>query len=164
MFRVISILLFITVLACSQTIQFSEEKYYEALDTTYTKKGKISFLKDKMKINYEGDDTVLTYFGDTLISQKGSEEKGSQKKELDLRKQPAVKLFFILFEAIYFDKKKILQSYFTIEKNNGISTLTPHKNIAQYIDSVHYKKVGKHLHFLKINLSNNDRILIEETY
>jgi hypothetical protein len=136
---------------------FSESKYYEALETTFNKKGKIHFLKNKIEINYEGDDTLLTYSNDILIT-----KKGETIKTLDLTKNPSVKMFFVLFEAIYFDKKEILQSYFEMKKKGKAVEMLPHKNIAHYIKNVQYKKTNKKLDFLQINLSNEDRIRIEE--
>ena len=143
----------------SQTIQFSEEKYFDSLEMIFYKKGKISFLKDKIEIIYNNDTSILTYSDDRLIKQEGSDIQS-----LDLQTRPAIKMFFILFEAVYFDKKEILQSYFIQKIKSGITHLTPHKSIAIYIKSVQYQKQGKHLRFLEINLTNNDRILIEETY
>jgi len=159
MFKYFFALVVFTFFLCAQTIHFSEEKYFESLEMSFNKKGKISFFKDKIVIVYANDKTILTYSDNLLIK-----EKRSDKVELDLRKKPAVKMFFILFEAIYFDKKEILQAYFTLKTINGITKLIPHKSIATYIKGVAYQKKGKHLDFLKINMSNNDRILIEENY
>jgi len=159
MFKYILVLVFFTFTINAKTIQFSEEKYFESLEMTFYKKGKITFLKDKIEVVYDNDTTVLTYSDNLLIKQKGLD-----KIEVDLRTKPAIKMFFVLFEAIYFDKEKILQAYFTKKTINGVTTLRPNKNIAAYIHSVDYKKRDKHLEFLKIHMRNNDRILIEETY
>jgi len=159
MLKYILLLVLFTFTLYAKTIQFSEEKYFESLEMTFYKKGKITFLKDKIEVIYENDNTVLTYSNNLLIKQKGLD-----KIEVDLRTKPAIKMFFVLFEAIYFDKKKILQAYFTAKTDKGVTTLRPNKNIAAYIHSVHYKKQNKHLEFLKIHMRNNDRILIEETY
>ena len=157
MFRVFVLLYILTSVANAQTMHFSEAKYYDALGTTFNKKGKIRFLKDKIKINYEGDDTLLIYSDNILITQKGE-----TTKTVDLTKEPSIKMFFVLFEAIYFDKKKILQSYFEMKKKDKMVEMTPHKNISDYIKNVQYKKTNKKLDFLQINLSNEDRIRIEE--
>ena len=134
-----------------------EEKYYASLDSTFHKRGNIHFSEHKIEIVYEEDKTRLIVKGDVLIT-----EKGKDKKELDLNKKPAIKIFFILFEAIYFDKKDILQSYFDMTNKEGISILMPKEDIAQYIESVRYYKTAKKLNFLQINLKNSDRIRIEE--
>jgi len=159
MFKYILVLTIFIVSVSAQTIHFSEEKYFDSLEMTFYKKGKITFLKDKIIIAYDNDRNLLTYSNAKLVTQKGLD-----RKVLDLRRKPAIRMFFILFEAVYFDKKKILESYFTLKINNGVTRLTPHKIIATYIESVEYQKKGKYLKFLKINLANNDRILIEENY
>jgi len=157
MFRIFVLLYILTSIANAQTMHFAEAKYYDALGTTFNKKGKIHFLKDKIKINYEGDDTLLIYSDDSLIT-----KNGNNVKTLDLTKEPSIKMFFILFEAIYFDKKKILQNYFEVKKKGKMVEMMPHKNISDYIKNVQYKKTHKKLDFLQINLSNEDRIRIEE--
>ena len=157
MFRTFILLCLLTYVANAKTIYFSEEKYYEAVESTFNKKGKIHFLKDKMEINYDGDDTLLTYSGNILITQKGT-----VVKKLNLITKPSVKMFFVLFEAIYFDKTNILQTYFSMKKIGDTVDMLPHKNIANYIESVQYQKTNTKLDFLQINLSNEDRIRIEE--
>lgn len=158
MFRALVLMLLLSLSIFAQSISFSEERYHGALDATFTKTGKIKFLKHSIEIVYDGDETVLIYNGDLLITQKGD-----VKKELDLSKRPAVKIFFVLFEAVYFDNKKVLESYFSIKETKKFVSLTPHKNISSYVDSVSYKKTDKKLNFLQINLSSKDRIRIEET-
>lgn len=150
------LLLSLTIFA--QSISFSEERYHEALDATFKKTGKIKFLTNSIEIMYDGDERVLIYNGDILITQIGE-----VTKELDLSKRPAVKIFFVLFEAVYLDNRKVLESYFSINETKGLVSLTPHKNISSYVDSVSYKKTDKKLNFLQINLSSKDRIRIEET-
>jgi hypothetical protein len=159
MFKYFLGLVLLTYTLYAQIVHFSEEKYFESLEMIFYKKGKITFLKNQMQIIYTQDNTILTYRDNLLIKQKGS-----TKTELDLRKKPEIKMFFVLFEAIYFDKKKILLSYFKFETTDGITTLIPNENIARYIGSVSYKKKGKHLAFLKINMTNRDWILIEENH
>jgi len=158
MFRTLVFTLLLSLPIFAQSIKFSEEKYHEALDATFKKTGKINFLKHSIEIVYDGDETVLIYNGDLLITQKGE-----TKKELDLSKRPAVKMFFVLFKAVYFDNKKVLESYFTINRAKEFVSLVPRKSISPYIDSVSYKKTNKKLNFLQINLSSKDRIRIEET-
>lgn len=158
MLRALILTLLLSLSLFAQNIKFSEEKYYEALDATLKKTGEISFLKHSIEIVYDGDETVLIYDGNLLITQKGE-----TKKELDLSKRPAVKMFFVLFEAVYLEDKEVLESYFTIREEKEFVSLVPHKSISSYIDSVSYKKTNKKLNFLQINLSNKDRIHIEET-
>jgi len=159
MFRVLLILCLPLLPVFSKTIDFSEEKYIEALGKTFTKKGKISFLKNKIEIVYSHDDSILTYNGEYLIT-----KKNNKITKMDLAKKPSVKMFFLLFEAIYFNKKHVLQTYFSSKKAGGITQLVPNETISQYIEGVRFKKSAEKLDFLDIKLSNKDRIHIEETY
>ena len=159
MFKIL-LILFLTLLPVfAKTIDFSEEKYIEALGKTFIKKGKISFLKNKIVIVYEHDNSILTYDGEYLIT-----KKNNKIKKLDLAKKPSVKMFFILFEAIYFNKKHVLKAYFSRKETGGITQLAPNETISRYIEGVRFKKSTKKLDFLDIKLSNKDRIHIEETY
>ncbi len=158
MFKVLLILCLTVLPAFAKTIDFSEEKYIEALGKTFTKKGKISFFKNKIVIVYDHDDSILTYDGEYLIT-----KKNNKIKKLDLSKKPSVKMFFILFEAIYFNKNKVLKTYFSSKQAVGITQLVPNETISRYIEGVHFKKSAKKLDFLDIKLSNKDRIHIEET-
>jgi len=154
--KIILALFLFTLALSAQSIRFTEAKYYAALDKTLNKKGNIHFTKDAMEIVYD-DKSILRYSGDFLIRQKG---KKTQK--IDLKKKPAMKMFFVLFEAIYFEKKKVLRSYFDMQQVKGIMVLTPKKGISRYITGVRYQKRKKKLDFLEIHLSTKDRIRIEE--
>lgn len=140
----------------SKTIHFHEEKYYDALEKTFIQEGKITFAGEKIQIMYD-DNTTLTYTGDFLYTEK----KGKVQK-LNLDKNPAVKIFFLLFEAIYFNKKEVLKRYFTSEKHNSTVVLTAKENISRYISTVRYQKTKKRLNFLNIELTNKDWVRIEE--
>jgi hypothetical protein len=157
MFRAVCIFLLSVIPIFSQTIHFSEEKYYDALGKTFSKQGKITFSGEKIQIVYDDDNTTVTYTGDFLYTQK----EGKVKK-LDLAKKPAVKMFFLLFEAIYFNKKEVLRRYFTSENLKGTIVLIPKENISHYITIVRYQKTKNRLNFLNIELTNKDWVRIEE--
>ncbi|CAA6818560.1 MAG: Unknown protein [uncultured Sulfurovum sp.] len=146
-----------SIFSWAESIRFVEEKYYEALESTFHKTGTVSFFKDSMLIQYDKDDTLLTYNGDTLIIQKGEEQE-----VLDLNKSIEVKIFFILFEAVYFENEKVLARYFEIEKQKKMIVLKPHRSISSYVEGVSYKKTDSKLDFLQIELRTADRIRIEE--
>jgi len=156
MFRAIVIFIFLLIPVFSKTIHFHEEKYYDALEKRFKQTGKITFANEKIQIIYD-DNTTLTYTGDFLYTQK----EGKIKK-LDLAKNPAVKMFFLLFEAIYFDEKEVLRRYFRSENSEGTVVLMPKENISRYITNVRYQKTKKRLNFLNIELTNKDWVRIEE--
>jgi hypothetical protein len=141
----------------AKSMHFSEEKYHVALDRSLKKKGKITFENDKITIIYEGAENRLIYDGNYLYT-----HKHTKVHKLDLHKNPAVKMFFVLFEAVYLNKQNVLKSYFVVSKKGNTFILQPKKNIARYIKSMQYSKLKNRLLFLTISLGNGDRIHIEE--
>ena len=140
----------------SQTINFYEEKYYDALETTFNTEGDIIFAGEKIQILYD-DHTILTYTGHFLYT-----EKEGKTTKINLDKKPEVKMFFILFKAIYFNKQEVLDRYFMRQGSKDIVVLLPKENVSPYITIVRYQKVKKRLNFLEIKLTNKDWIRIEE--
>ena len=150
--------LFCTLFLEAKSIHFTEDRYFDALGKSTERKGKITFSKSAIDIVYTTDHTHVRYDGHTLLT-----EHGNKVKRLDLRKKPAVKMFFVLFEAIYFDKQAVLDNYFIRQQEKHTVLLLPKGNVSHYITKVRYRKGKKKLHFLQIDLANNDRIRIEET-
>ena len=157
MARFIPILLLLTLFLSAKTIQFSEEKYHEALDKSFTKEGNITFLDKSMEIEYKNTKEKLIYSGNLLVI-----EKAGERKEINIENKPSIKMFFVLFDAIYFERKEILDSYFNNKTENSVQKLMPKALIASYIDSVIFKKSNQKLIFLEINFHSGDRIHIEE--
>lgn len=148
---------FLSLFLSAQSIYFKETKYHHALDSSFSKQGQIFFEKDVIKIRYANQ--TLAYSGNSLTL-----TKGNKIHHVNLETKPSLKMFFILFEAIYFEKEEILQHYFeVIKKKDTLSVhLKPLKGIDKYISSVAYQKTKNKLDFLQINLSSLDRIRIEE--
>lgn len=157
MFRILLFMATLSIGLLAESINFSEEKYHEALESTFHKTGTVNFLKDSMEIKYDGDERLLIYQDDLLITQEGE-----QRDELDLTTRPDVKIFFMLFEAVFFDKKEILEDYFDLEEKTNMTVLTPNSSIRSYVEEVSYKKIERKLKFLQINLTTEDTIRIEE--
>ena len=156
MFKIIVFFIFLMIPIFSKTIHFYEEKYYDALEKTFTQEGKITFAGEKIQIIYDNN-TTLTYTGDFLYT-----EKNGKVKKVNLDKKPAVKMFFLLFEAIYFNKTEVLKRYFTSEKLKNTVLLTAKENISRYIRTVRYQKTKNRLDFLNVELTNKDWVRIEE--
>lgn len=157
MFRFFIFLYIFTLFSSAKTIHFSEEKYHEALDTSFTKEGNITFLDEQIEIVYFEDNSKLRYSENLLII-----EKDGQKREIDLSEKPEIKMFFTLFRAIYFDEKSIIDSFFTTSIFDNIITLTPLSMVSPYIEKVSYQKTEEKLIFLEIIFTLEDRIRIEE--
>jgi len=157
MFKILLLALLFNALISAKSVHFMEEKYYASLDKTISKKGLISFRNQKIAIRYDNETRSIEYDGTYLRTYTGK-----QVKKVNLDQKPAIKMFFMLFESVYFNKTNTLSSYFDIKKKDHSVTLSPKKNVAQYISSMHYKKEKGKLHFLDIHLANGDRIHIEE--
>ena len=151
------IIVYMTLLVNADSMKFVESRYHYALDATFKQVGVISFTKEYIEINYVKQHKILKYTGDILTT------KYKDKKEiLDLNSNPSVKLFFLLFDAIYFEKKMFLTSYFKVSKAKSQIILTPKKKISSFIKKVTYHKEKNKLLYLNIVMTNKDRIKIEE--
>jgi len=152
------LLLFI-LLSCyiyADIVDFKEERYIYAVDNSFIRKGTILFEKDKIEVFYKNDSKILIYSNDNLTV-----KDEDSTYDIDLEKNIHMKIFFNLLEAIYNDEKIKLEEYFNIKIDNNTVFLDPKDLIANYISSISYKKTEK-LDFLKIELSNEDRIEIEQ--
>lgn len=141
----------------SQTINFKETKYIDALDNEIKKTGYIHFGKDFIETSYINDEEVLLFKDEFLYIKKANESI-----EIDLNRDMAKKIYFTILEAIYLDDLTNLELYFEIKKENKKITLTPKSVVASYLKSIEFKK-DKKLEFLIIYMLNNDRIRIEQT-
>ena len=157
MFKIVILIMMLLEVLSAKSMHFMEEKYHAALDKTLKKKGNITFEKGKIRIVYEGSKNSLLYEDNYLYT-----TKQTKVQKLDLRKKPAIKMFFVLFEAVYLNKQNVLKTYFNITKKGNTFMLYPKKSIAPYIKAMRYSKVKNKLLFLTISLSNGDRIHIEE--
>ena len=163
MFKIFITLFIFSISTFALTINFSEEKYHEAIDSSFTKEGNITFLDNSIEVAYKDDDAKVIYHDENLtIVEKG------EKKEIDLESRPEVKMFFTLFRAIYFEDKALLEEFFKLTVFDGVTTLSPNAVVSNYIDKVRYKKSRESnnskvkLDFLEINFALGDRVRIEE--
>lgn len=140
----------------SQTINFQEVKYIDALGTQTKKFGTIEFNEEFIKSSYKNSDEVLLFKEETLFI-----KKGEQTQEIDLNRDMPKKIYFSILEAIYLDDLSNLELYFEIKKENSEITLSPKSVVAKYVKEIKFKKTSK-LDFLKIYMLNNDRIEIEQ--
>jgi len=157
MFKILMLFTLLSLSLFSKTVHFSEEKYHEAIDATFTKEGNITFLDKSVEVVYFDDKSRLFYSGERLTM-----ERKGKKREVDIGKKPEIKMFFTLFRAIYFDDREELLSFFKIERFQGITTLIPLELVSNYIKRVEYKKIEEKLIFMEIWFASEDRVRIEE--
>lgn len=151
---------FIIFLLCidlfSKTIHFKESKYIEALGQSITKTGYIIYKKDSIETSYKNNDEILIFKDDTLFIK--NEDKNT---EIDLNRDIGKKIYFTILEAINTNDLSNLELYFEIKQQNNEVLLKPKDIIANYLQSIKYKKEEK-LDYLHINMLNGDRISIEQ--
>jgi hypothetical protein len=156
MFRVFIFIISLVISVNASIIHFEEEKYIEVLDNSIKKEGTLEFLDKKLKLKYKHSKRVLTYENDILTIQAGD-----AIQEIDLTKQLALKISFLLIESIHYNKIKVLEEYFIINKENNITFLKPKEMLINYIISVEYKKT-KTLEYLTIHMTNGNKTTIRE--
>ena len=140
----------------AQTINFLEEKYVELINDTIIKKGTLSFETNQISLNYKGSDKTLVYKNDLLLIKT---KKDIQK--IDSKNQFALKIVFLIIEAINKNDFKTLKRYFIVEESNTQITLTPNGNLKNYISDIKFKK-NKKLEYLTINMKNGNKTTIRE--
>ncbi len=122
----------------ASTINFQEEKYIEVIDNTVFKKGSLDFKENQITLKYKNSNRVLIYKEDNLTIKIAEETQ-----TVDLNKQIALKMIFLLIEAIHTNDLQTVQEHFKIHKKNKTTTLEPLGSLTNYIENVEYKKDKK---------------------
>lgn len=140
----------------ASTINFQEEKYIEVIDNSVFKKGTLDFKENKISLKYKNSNRVLIYEDDNLTIKSGEDIQ-----RVDLNKQLALKMIFLLIEAIHTNDLKTLEEYFLIKKEKQTTLLEPKESLKNYIKNVEFKK-DKKLDFMTIKMTNGNITTIRE--
>ena len=140
----------------ASTINFQEEKYIEVIDNTVFKKGTLDFKENQITLKYKNSNRVLIYKEDNLTIKT---EEDTQT--IDLNKQIALKMVFLLIKSIHINDFKTLEEHFNIYEKKKVITLEPKSSLKSYITYVEYKK-DKKLDFLTIKMTNGNITTIRE--
>jgi len=155
MFRFLIICVFF-IFSDASSINFQEEKYIEVIDNTVFKKGILDFKENEITLKYKNSNRILIYKDDNLTIQNGEDIQ-----IIDLNKQIALKMVFLLIESIHTNDLKTLEEYFDIYEKKKVITLEPKSSLKSYITYVEYKK-DKKLDFLTIKMTNGNITTIRE--
>lgn len=154
--KTILILILLTNFIFAKNIFFTEIKYINSLDSTFTRKGTISFLKNKIILKYNNFNEKLIYKNDKLfIKNKNS------LKEIQKNNHVNLQILFLLINSIHKNNFLILEQYFNILNSNKEILLKPKKNLTNYIEYIKFKKNTK-LEYINILLKNKDYIKIRQ--
>jgi len=156
MFKIVSMMIFCMMVSNASIIHFEEEKYIDVLGNSIRKKGTLEFAQDTIKLQYQNSNRVLIYKDDNLQIQIDDEIQN-----INLNNQIALKMLFLLMQAIYTNDIEMIKEYFFIQKENDTTLLTPKENIKNYILSVEFKK-NTQLEFIKVSMRNKNIITIRE--
>lgn len=140
----------------ASTINFQEEKYIEVIDNSVFRKGTLDFKENKISLKYKNSNRVLIYENDNLTIKNGEDIQ-----RVDLNKQLALKMIFLLIEAIHTNDLKTLEEYFLIKKEKQTALLEPKESLKNYIKNVEFKK-DKKLDFMTIKMTNGNITTIRE--
>jgi len=140
----------------ASTINFQEEKYIEVIDNSVFRKGTLDFKENKISLKYKNSNRVLIYEDDNLTIKSGEDIQ-----RVDLNKQLALKMIFLLIAAIHTNDLKTLEEYFLIKKEKQTTLLQPKESLKNYIKNVEFKK-DKKLDFMTIKMTNGNITTIRE--
>jgi len=157
MLRLFFVMLLPLSLLFGEAIPFREQRYLYALDKTVEREGVISFTKEGLDITYAKDLQRVLYRQERLIL-----VEGEKKKVIDLKKDIATKMFFVLLNSIFHNNIEQLRQFFAIETKGSRTTLLPKEPISKRLAKVVYQK-KKRLDFLHIYMKNGDWISIEQS-
>ncbi|WP_419782609.1 hypothetical protein [Malaciobacter marinus] len=158
MFKVLFLFLFSTIFLFSNEIEFKEEKYIDALNTSVYRNGILNINKDFIKVAYPQQNKSFTFTKENIIEKNAKKENViTYEDNLDLT------IFSKIIESIYTNKVENIKEYFDIKKSNKVTTLLPNEYVANVIDKIEYQKIDSKLKFLKIYFTNNDWINIVQT-
>ena len=74
---------------------------------------------------------------------------------------PSINYFFMIVKAVHDDNMTLIDTFFTSQTTNTLTTLTPIGVAAEVLEKASIKKDGTGLRFLEVSLKNGDRISIE---
>ena len=153
------LLLALTTLSlfASSGSHFKETRYLYALNKSIELDGYITFGDYNIMIEYvKPTYKVLTYFEEKLTIQ---DDNGFQS--IEAQKMPSINYFFMIVKAVHDDNMTLIDTFFTSQTTNTLTTLTPIGVAAEVLEKASIKKDGTGLRFLEVSLKNGDRISIE---
>ncbi len=121
---------------------FKESRYIYAIDKTLEYEGEITFKKSSVEIAYT----------------KPKEEKIIYLEDDENRQKRA---YFMILKAIYSEDITLLKEFFEMKEEESKTLLLPFGVLGDYMRQVEFKKVGRDLEYLKIQMQNEDWIEIE---
>jgi len=158
MFKVLFLFLFTSLSLFANQIKFKEEKYVNALQSSFFKNGTLEIKEKSIILSYPTKKLSYIFNEDNIVKKDGdSEELLEYEDHLELT------IFSKIIESIYREKTNTLIEYFKIKSENEKTILLPNDYISNAIIKIEYNKINSKLEFLKIYFTNENWINIVET-
>ena len=142
-------------IVASDSFNFSELRYSDAIGKHIQLKGKITFLQNGLKVFYSKFFKSLHYENDSLIYKEND-------KEIDLNDIQAGQImsYFDILILLHKGDEKAYDGVFNVAKEGGLIILEPIGSIKNYIKNIEMLKEKGELRQVKFFLKNNDSITI----
>ena len=142
-------------IVASDSFNFSELRYSDAIDKHIELKGEITFLQNGLKIFYPKFFKSLHYENDSLIY-----EENDQKIDLSEVQAGQIMSYFDILILLHKGDEKAYDGVFNVAKEGGLIILEPIGSIKNYIKNIEMLKEKGELRQVKFFLKNNDSITI----
>ena len=156
--RIFFILPLLMVSLLSQTVNFKETKYVEALQLYTYRDGNVTY-SDKSTVVRYADGKVITKRDNNLTVQN---DKGELLTTINLNEKPDVALYFQLTKALFSKNFESLKDNFDIEKSKNKYRFIPKGDTKKVIKDIElYLNSDESIKYFVINFTNMDTIKIE---
>ena len=121
---------FITSLI-SESLNFSEQRYSDALGTSITLEGQISFKEESLHIKYNDSNREILYEDSILILKQNGEIL-----ELDEMESQRVSQYFEILLLLHSGDEEVLKEKFNVKKKENKSELIPKGYVANFLQMI----------------------------
>ncbi|NEW61708.1 hypothetical protein GSY74_10460 [Sulfurovum sp. bin170] len=143
---------------CSQTVNFKETKFVEALELYTYRDGNVSYDDVKTIVRYRDGKTITKV--DNNLTVHGDDNE--LLTTINLNEKPEVALYFRLTKALFSKNFESLKENFKIEKRDKKYQFEPTDDTKEVVSNIELSlKADESVDFFIINFTNRDTIKIE---
>lgn len=153
--RALFLTIFFTLSLMSESLNFSEQRYSDALGRYISFSGEITFEEESLHIKYTKSNREILY-KDSMLTLK----QNGNVVELDEVESSRIAQYFEILLLLHSEDEEALKEKFEVEKKDDISLLFPKGYTANFLEKIELKKQNKKLKMVKLFLKNLDHITI----
>ncbi|MEN8302461.1 MAG: hypothetical protein ABFQ64_00150 [Campylobacterota bacterium] len=139
----------------SDSFNFSEVRYSDALERSIKLKGEITFEKNSLHIKYNDSERSILY-KDSVLTLK----ENDRTVELEEAELQRVSQFFEILLLLHSGDESALNDKFDMQRFEDKSMLIPKGYIGNFVQKIELKKLNKELKEVSLFLKNSDYITI----